>query len=309
MAWRAAQAAFVGAVLWYGVRLLATQWQEVQALRSTVRTDWVGVLASGVVVLASYVVLIATWRATVWSWGERIGARDAARIWLVSNLGRYVPGKVWQVGAMGMLAQRAGVSPIAAIGSAVVVSLVHTLVGFGVVALTGRALLAAALPAGPWVAVVIVSMAVAVIGAPWVLPPLIRTAGRLSGRDLAAPRLPVGAIWLAAVGSFVAWLLFGIAFWLLADALLGRTAGDATAYVAVFTLSYLIGFLALPAPGGIGVRELSMAALLVTAGLANEPQAAWLVVASRLWLTVLEIVPGALFLLVRPSPVTTPKPT
>jgi hypothetical protein len=34
-------------------------------------------------------------------------------IWSVSNLGRYVPGKLWSIGAMGLMAQRAGVSPVA----------------------------------------------------------------------------------------------------------------------------------------------------------------------------------------------------
>lgn len=301
LAWRGVQAAFVAAVLWYSARLLGAQWQEVRALRDEVSTDWVRVIGSALVVLASYAVLIATWRATVRSWGERIGVGDAARIWFVSNLGRYIPGKVWQIGAMGVLAQRVGVSPVAAVGSALVVSLVHVLVGFAVVALTGRALLVTALPEGPWLVLTLVAMAAAVLGAPWLLPPLVRLASRVTRRDLQVPALPPVAIWVAASGSFVAWLLFGIAFRLLAAALLGDTSGDATTYVAVFTLSYLLGFLALFAPGGIGVRELSMAALLVSAGLTTGPQAAWLVVGSRLWLTVLEILPGAVLLLARPA--------
>jgi uncharacterized membrane protein YbhN (UPF0104 family) len=66
--------------------------------------------------------------------------------------------------------------------------------------------------------------------------------------------------------------------------------------VAVFTLSYLAGFLALPAPGGIGVREVSLGALLVGSGLTTTAEATLLVVASRLWLTVLEVLPGLFFL-------------
>ena len=95
-------------------------------------------------------------------------------------------------------------------------------------------------------------------------------------------------------------LLFGLAFHALGIGLLRHATGDAADSVAVFTLSYLAGFLALIAPGGIGVREGVMALLLTRAGIATPSEATWLVVASRLWLTVLEILPGAALLAVSP---------
>jgi glycosyltransferase 2 family protein len=244
----------------------------------------------------SYAVLIATWRAMVGAWGARIGAADAARIWFVSNLGRYVPGKVWQIGAMGVMAQDAGVPATAAVGSALVISLVNILAGFAVVAVTGGGLVTILAPGRGGLPVVIALLALGVIALPWVLPPLITLASRITRRELAVPRLPQRAIWIAGAGCAAAWVLYGLAFRELSVALLGSASGDAATYVAVFTLSYLIGFLFLPAPGGIGVRELSMGGLLVSAGLTGEPAAAVLVIASRLWLTVLEIVPGLLFL-------------
>ena len=300
VAWRVVQSLFVVAVLWYAIRLLAGQWADVRILRASLETDWLLLIGSSLVVLLSYAVLISTWRATVRAWGERLGVADAARIWFVSNLGRYIPGKVWQIGAMGALAQRVGVSPVAAVGSALVVSLVHVVVGFAVVTLTGRELLTAAMPPGPSFAIVLGALVVALIAAPWLVAPVAGALRRITRRELVSPHLPPRAVWVAALGSAVAWILFGVAFRLLASALLGDPAGGTRAYVAVFTLSYLLGFLALFAPGGIGVRELSMAALLVSAGLTNEPEATWLVVGSRLWLTVLEILPGAAFLLLRP---------
>lgn len=302
---RGIQAIFVVAVLWFGGRLLAEQWEAVRELRATLVPSWTRIAFSGVVVLASYAVLIATWRATVQAWGSRIEVLDAARIWFVSNLGRYIPGKVWQIGAMGLMAQRVGVSPVAAVGSALVVSLVHVLVGFAVVAGTGRELLASRVPSGLLLPVALAALGVGVLLAPWLLPPAVRVLAHLTGRPLEMPALPPRAIWIAALGSAVAWLLFGLAFRELAVGLLGPATGDASAYIAVFTLSYLLGFLALFAPGGIGIRELSMAALLVSAALSTAPEAALLVVASRLWLTVLEILPGALFLAwpsLRPTP-------
>ena len=62
-------------------------------------------------------------------------------------------------------------------------------------------------------------------------------------------------------------------------------------------------FLAIP--GGIGPREGVMLLMLTTLSLTTEKQAALVTVASRLWLTLLELVPGLLFLAfdrIRPSP-------
>lgn len=295
------QAAFVAAVLWFGGRALAGKWAEVRDLRAQLRTDWSGVLLASAAVFASYGVLIATWQATVRAWGARLAARDGARIWFISNLGRYLPGKVWQVGAMGLMARQAGVAPEAAVGSAVVVSLVHLLVGFAVVAGTGRDLLTRYVPPGSPLPFVLALLSGGVLAMPWLLPPLARTASRVTGRTFAPPALPPRAIWAAAAGSAVAWALQGLGFHLLGGALLGHSTGDAAASVAVFTLSYQLGFVALFAPGGIGVREVSMHALLVGAVLAAPAEATLLVVASRLWLTVLEILPGAVLLLTGPA--------
>lgn len=295
------QFAFVAAVAWFGGRELVAQWEGVRALRATLRTDWTGVLLASAMVLASYAVLIATWRATVHAWGARLGAGDAARIWLVSNLGRYLPGKVWQIGAMGMMAQQVGVAPEAAVGSALVVSLVHLLAGFAVVALTGGELLAGYVPAGSPLPIVLATLAVGILAAPWLLPVLARLASRITGRAIAAPALPPRAIWLAVAGSTLAWVLQGLAFGVLARALVGHATGDAASTIAVYTLSYQVGFIALFAPGGIGVREGALHVLLVSAALATSAEATLLVVASRLWLTVLEILPGAVLLLRTPA--------
>ena len=289
-------ALFLVAVVWFGGRSLATQWDSVQALRANLTTQWSLVLLSSFLVGVSYLVLIQTWRLTVGAWGETLGFTTAARIWFISNLGRYLPGKVWQIGAMGVMAQEAGVSSVAAVGSALVVSLVHVIIGFAVVGLTGRDLFVSIVPPGTPLTPILTLAVVLVLIAPRLLPVVATGASKVLRRPFAIPRLPVRAIWVAVVGSAIAWVLFGLAFHWLGIGLLSHPTGDAADSVAVFTLSYLAGFLALIAPGGIGVREGVMALLLTRAGIATPSEATWLVVASRLWLTLLEILPGALLL-------------
>ena len=245
----------------------------------------------------AYLVLIQTWRAILTSWEASLSLLTAARIWTVSNLGRYVPGKVWQIAAMGVLAQKAGVSPVAATGSAVLGTAVNIAAGFLVVMATGWRLLTLPYAEAPAVAAAIVGVTVAaLLLIPWLAPKALRIAERATGNAVAVKMPPRRAVAYAVVGNVAAWILYGLAFQGLTRAMLGAAPGGLASYVAVYTLSYLVGYLVLPAPAGVGFREASMITLMPAAGLATAAQAAILAIASRVLLTVLDIAPGLIFL-------------
>ena len=289
------QAAFallaVGAVA-FAARALAKQWNEFASSGATLSFRVLPLAQSALYVLLAYVILIETWRRTVTAWGGSLPWQRAARIWFVSNLGRYIPGKVWQIGAMGVMAQDAGVSAVAATGSALVVNLVNLLAGLGVVLVTGARSLD-----HPRAAVVLGAALVLGLGfAPRLVHVASRVASRALGRALEVPPLPPGSVAIALAGCTLAWILYGLAFRSLVASVLGGVDGGASSYVAAFTGSYLAGYIALFAPGGIGVRELSLVSALRRLGLAAGGGAGVVVLASRIWLTVLEVLPGALFL-------------
>jgi glycosyltransferase 2 family protein len=297
---RLAQVVLTGLVLVYAGRALAKQWNDVEPVLDSIQPNWPLLAASTALVFASYVLLIEVWRAMLRRWGQgnRLAFVEAARIWFVSNLGKYLPGKVWQIGAMGVMAQRAGVSGVAAVGSSLVINLVNVITGIAIVLLSGSEVIAlSAGTTGPRLAwAMIAAGIVAVVAMPRLIGPIAALASRLLRRKIEVPHVPAPAIWLAAVGTAVAWVLYGVAFALLARALVPSATGAILRYLAVFTGSYLAGYLALFAPGGLGVRELVLVAALGQYGLATEAQAAVIAVASRLWLTILEIVPGLIFL-------------
>ena len=295
----------VGAVLFVGfaVAVVASQWDEARRAAAETRVTWTLIAAATATVFVAYALLIETWRRTVSAWGqnERLGWGDAARIWFISNLGRYVPGKIWQIGAMGMMAQERGVSPVTAAGSAVVVNLVSVIAGVGVVVATGGRVLARyAGETAALAAVLVVALLILPVGATF----MMRLYRRLTGRDLNLGTLPPRALVVALIGTSVAWLLYGVAFRWFAIGVGASTAGLAS-YTAAYTFSYLLGYLVLIAPGGIGVREGALVASMTQLGLATGGEATLVAVTSRLWLTALEVVPGVLLLAVsaaRPSP-------
>jgi uncharacterized membrane protein YbhN (UPF0104 family) len=294
----ALQAVFVAAVLWFAGAALARQWSGVRESLRAVHPAWGPIAASVVLVYLAYALLIQTWRAMLHSWGARLRFLQASRIWFVSNLGRYVPGKVWQIAAMGVMAQGQGVSPIAATGSSLVVNVANVVSGFAVVFATGAAALELAARGGSRTGALVAALLGAMLLAlPAIWPLVSRVAARVSRGRLVLPAIPARSIWLAGLGTAVAWILYGLAFALLARGLAIGTTGATRSYLAVYASSYLVGYLTLLAPGGIGVREAMMVVGLTRLDVMPQPEAWLLAIVSRLWLTVMEIAPGLIFIL------------
>ncbi|MGH7500007.1 MAG: lysylphosphatidylglycerol synthase domain-containing protein [Gemmatimonadales bacterium] len=275
------------AIVWFAGRSLARNWEQLrtQPLEWRIQPGWI--ILSALVVWLMYAILIVAWRRMLEGWGQRLDVWAAARIWTVSSLGKYVPGKVWAVAGMALMSKEAGVAPWAATGSAVILQALAIGTGAAVVGLTGAGLLESARP-GTRVALVAL-VAGSVVGIVLLLwPPVLRRLLHLAGADPASGAAPaVSGIVFGIVANLVAWAGYGIALWLLARGLLPGSGLALLPAIAVFTASYLAGFLALLVPGGIGVREGLF--ILMLQGAIGIGAATALALASRLLLTITEV--------------------
>ncbi|AMW04905.1 lysylphosphatidylglycerol synthase domain-containing protein [Gemmatimonas phototrophica] len=282
---------------------LSTQWAEVQQSARALDVQWGWIGAASVVVLATYAMLIQSWRMLLAGWGGTLAYPAAVRIWTIANLGRYLPGKVWSIGALGLLASREGVSGLSATGAAILGTSLNIGAGFAVAVITGAQGLDAIYPGLRAVAIgVAVAFLVGVAVLPFVLPAILDRFARWRGLPLAEQHLSKRTVWLAAGINAFSWISYGIAFGLFAQGVTPGIGTDPVLYIAVWATSYLVGFLVLFAPGGIGFRELAISAFLVGIGAAGQGDVAILGATSRVWLTVLEIAPGLIgLLLMSPS--------
>jgi glycosyltransferase 2 family protein len=274
------------AIVAFAARSLVRNWEALrsQPLDWRVEPGWLAL--SALVVWAMYVVLILAWRGVLAGWGQRLDGWTAGGIWTVSSLGKYLPGKVWAVAGMALLAQRAGVPPWAATGSAVVMQGLAIGTGAVVAGLTGREAIEAAHPGARAVLALLVAGSVAAV-ALLLWPPFLRRLLRLLAPDAEARGAPAAAgIGFGIAANLLAWMGYGLALWLLARGLLPAAGLDPLLAVAVFTASYLAGFLALFAPGGLGVREALF--ILMLQGPLGIGAATALAVASRVLLTITE---------------------
>jgi glycosyltransferase 2 family protein len=280
---------FAGWQLW-------RQWSHASraALHLDIQPLWL--VVASLLVLGTYVLLIETWRRILIQLGAPVAFAPAARVWFVSNLGKYVPGKIWQVSAMAVMIGEYGVSLAAASASAVVITIANVATGFAVVLIMSTATVRQLAGGFAGVLTVTLGLVMLLLAVPVLAGQWNKYAHRF-GRAQLSINVPLSAIWIALAGCALGWLLYGVAFQLFVRSIVGSAPGTTSAYIAAYTASYLIGYLTLFAPGGLGARELVLTTVLVPLGLATPAQAAVITVSSRLWLTALELLPSLAVLL------------
>jgi hypothetical protein len=280
---------------------LNRQWDEVSAAASALRVHWGYIALASAVVLGTYGVLIQSWRMLLAGWGGELSYPTAIRIWTVANLGRYLPGKVWSIGALGVLASREGVSGIAAAGAAILGTLLNIGAGFAVAVIAGAEGVDRVYPGLRSFALIgTLAFIVGVALLPALLPAILDRYARWRGGVVAEQHLSRRTVWIAALINATSWIGYGLAFALFARGVLPHLTVSPAVFIAAYAASYLVGFLALFSPGGFGVRELVLTAILVALGAAGRGDAVLLGATSRVWLTVLEVLPGLIGLLVMP---------
>lgn len=299
--WQVVQALAGLLVLFFAARQIWRDWDEIRATH----IDWhfrpLLVLGSMLLTLAMYALLIAVWRRFLQDWGQQLRPWSAARIWTIANLGKYIPGKIWAIAGLAIMAQRQGIEPWAATASAVVLQGLAVGTGVAVAGLAGTQVLAATYP---WVVPALwVLAAASVVGVLLLVSPAVTRAitRRVLGKEPAGSPRP-GTVLLGIAVNLAAWGGYGVAFWLLARGTLAEVQLSLVQAIGVFTTSYLAGLLFLLAPGGLFVRESIMILMLQDSiGLAA---AGALAVVSRLMLTLTEIGVAVPFLVLcteRPS--------
>ena len=262
-----------------------------------IRGGWL--VVSAAIVLGTYTLLISSWLYIVRRLaGRSIPFLTGARIWFISNLGTLLPGRVWGIIQMGAMSVEQGINPVAAGGASVINAAVNIACGIAVGAVTGAEIYAVHLGDFAWLAwVAAVGAVLGIVLLPVLLPILFRALGR-RGREVPT-HVPVDTVIVSVGANVLSWVLYGAAFLALSKGILGDTPGTFVQHIAAFATSYVLGYLAIIVPLGIGVREKFLEEILKTAQMVTAPQAQALTVVSRLWLLIIQVLPALIFLAYR----------
>lgn len=289
---RAGKIAAMLLVLALVARSIARNWAAFQSVHVTLDINVAWLAGSFIVVFVTYAIQIESWRCMLRGWDQHLPYSNAVRAWTIANLGRYIPGKVWSVAGLVVLAERAGVRRGAAAISAFAMQ--------AVVLGTGVVLVAIASPhaASPLLLGGAVVAALILIG----ILTWRRTAewlGRLADTSMPLPPLPLSAIALSSGLMLLSWATFGLAFWMLIRGLISTVSVPLPAASGMFALSYVLGIVAVFVPGGIGVRDIALVGFL--APMLGSGGALAVSLASRVQLTLTEPGAAGLALLLKPA--------
>jgi glycosyltransferase 2 family protein len=229
------------------------------------------------------------WRTVLTGLGVELRTTTSARVFFVSQVGKYVPGAVWPLVLQVESSRREGADRKAVVaGNAIVlaISLATGLVVAGV-------LLPFSVPSALgrfWWALAALPL-VALAAHPSTLPALLDGCLRRLGRKPLGVRLSGRTTLRAMFWSLVAWGFAGAQTWVLARAAGAEGSGLLALCTGGTALAVSAGILFLPAPAGTGPREVVLVYVLTTVMPGSAALA--VVVASRVILVAADLLMAA----------------
>ncbi|MFW6116211.1 MAG: lysylphosphatidylglycerol synthase domain-containing protein [bacterium] len=290
--WFGVRLLFAGTVLFFLAQSVVTRWSEIRAFGWDLKA---GLLVGSILLQLAASVLWATvwWRMVVRT-GCSVSWLAGTRIYMTSNLARYIPGSIWGYVSRAYLGKEDGVTPqgvgisvVWEIGSAVVASL------FLVV--TALPAYQSQVPAAV-LGMVLTAALGCLIG---LLPPVFNRWVPLLRPILPAHPLPSFS-WMdfllylgSALGTHI---LVGTAFFLFARSLFDIGWSALWDFVVLWSFSATSGLLIIFVPYGLGVRE-GLLVILLRPFVPDEV-AALMSLSSRVWTIFGELIGAGVAILV-----------
>jgi glycosyltransferase 2 family protein len=235
---------------------LVGHWAEVTAIRLQIHGGLLLLLALVTTLLAH------CWSGWVWGWilqalQQPVSSRWSTRVYLKTNLLKYLPGNVWhfygRVRALGDVGVARGPAIVGVVLEPLLMAAAALLLGL-------------ASPTRYWVGQLAMLGLVLVAIHPRWLNPLVNRLGRAKGADETTEPLPLIALQRYPLKSLVGELGFvllrGIGFGLVVSAVSPLSAAVWPPVVSLFSLAWLAGLIIPGAPGGLGVFEAIAVTLL-----------------------------------------------
>lgn len=265
--------AFVGRLLW------ATDPQVWSQLR---RLNLPLALVSLLLLQGWFLLRFSMWEMVSRHFGVADERRSHLRMWAFSEFARYVPGNVWSFAARYRGARQRGSGRPGATLS-LIIEAANLVAGAAVVT---------AIFLRPWLWALWMFSAVAyVLLIPWVLRQAVRW------RRWEFPvHFGYRSIVQVLVLSFLTWSCYGLAQAMIIKALPGISTPSVLILSAANVAAWLVGYLSIITPMGLGVREIALASFLAQS--VADGVGSVLAVLTRIWLVCSELVFLGLVLLV-----------
>jgi uncharacterized membrane protein YbhN (UPF0104 family) len=234
----------------------------------------------------------AIWSTIVSFFDKSISYNKAFKIAYLAQLGRYLPGRIWQLFGMIYLAAKEGITKEEATVSFILSQLFATPPGLLIVVVYLFILETAEkyhnYIAFAWVGVAAMIAFLVVFLLPRWLRACINFATRLMRQNPVEFKLEKKVGMKVLFFYFVTWNLYGVSFYLFLLSILPGYEFSLIEIIGAWTLAYLVGYWAIVLPAGIGAREAALIILL--APIIGAERAGIAVIGARLWSMLGEII-------------------
>jgi glycosyltransferase 2 family protein len=267
-------------------------WSEVTEFEWALDPFRIGV--SLILHLVTFALFSQVWRWLIGAYGHKVSLGQSFRIAYLANLGRYVPGKIWTALGMVYLAKQEGISERESLSSWIVAQFYAITSSFALCALialarpsiladvtqiVSQSVISAAL-------IVVVVLTIALLSTPMLVERFVNFGLSVLRRAPISLTISRSLSMRLFFGYLICWASYGYAFWWFTTGISASADIPVLVGIGAFVIAYQVGYLALFAPGGIGVREL---ALTVVLSPFIGDAAVAVAVAARLWNTSAEI--------------------
>jgi len=279
----------IAIIFYFLLKSLLGNWSQVKDF--SWQFDWWLLLVSFLLQFLTLFWLVKIWQRMLRHTGSSVSYFKLFKVWFYANLGKYLPGKVWQFLGMIYMLEKEGVPKTSSFSTGVLAQSFSVISGLFIsVIFLGADLYHRFFSKKPglMVALLVLSLGVLVLLCyPKVLEKIINLGLRIAKKEKITLDISGKDVIIYLLSYSVSWLLFGLAFLTFVKSMTQAHLYMYPFLTGAYAFSLNIGFLAIFTPGGIGVREGVLVFLL--SSLFPLPVSTLISLLSRLWMTVGEL--------------------
>ncbi|WP_365673162.1 lysylphosphatidylglycerol synthase domain-containing protein [Okeania sp. SIO3I5] len=249
----------LGVTLFFLVKTLKDNWEQVLEIRIS-DSGWVSLGSALIVTIMAHVWSAIVWFGIIKEFHQKVNLRWAIRVYLLTNIAKYLPGNIWHFYSRINATKQVGVPLETAILSVLIEPLLMAAAALGV-ALVGST-------QESWLIQFLCFLAVVSILHPRILNPVIKYLAKIKLKASKPDMKPVTELKLERylikpfVGEICFVLIRGVGFLLTILAFKSVELNDVFLIFSAFSLAWLLGLVVPGAPGGVGVFEVTALTLL-----------------------------------------------
>ncbi len=278
-------AVIIAVVIFYFLgRSLYSSWGEL--VKSDIRFNLLYLILSEVFFISVAFGTSFAWQRTLRLLGADMGYWQSFRIIAISLFGKYLPGKVWAIGGRIYLAKQRGVGEAESSTALLIETVSLSFAAFAIFFISLGFYRPHTLPTNIYWSLLLVPIGLLLIH-PKILTMILRILARLTKRSITIPKFGYTDLLKIYLYYLVLWIIHSMGFYFLTISIFPASYQLILPLIGAYSISWILGFLVLISPGGLGVREGLLAFFLKF--VIPTPIAALMAIVSRIWVTIGEI--------------------